>query len=271
MSPTDRDITRRDFLNGVAIGTGGAIASGLLPQFMTAALAGGPAPQDAAGYYPPKLTGLRGNHQGSFEGAHRLRDGDFWSQAGKITDTNETYDLVVVGGGISGLAAAYFYRAKHADARILILDNHDDFGGHAKRNEFELGGRLALLNGGTMDIDSPRPYSAIADGLLKALGVDPVALTNKCVDRTFYRSLGLGRGLFFDRESFGADKLVVVPAKPSWPRAFGANSFVAAGTKRRRQDRGSAGRLLSRPVVGAKEIPIGEDELSRLLAECREG
>ena len=122
----------------------GTIAGGLLPEFITAALAGGPAAQDAAGYYPPTLTGLRGNHPGSFEGAHRLRDGDFWSQAGKITDTSEAYDLVVVGGGISGLAAAHFYRARHADARILILDNHDDFGGHAKRNEFELGGRLAL-------------------------------------------------------------------------------------------------------------------------------
>ena len=211
-------ITRRDFLNGVAFGTGGTIAGGLLPDFMMTALAGGPAPQDADKYYPPTRTGLRGNHPGSFEGAHRLRDGDFWSQAGKIGDTNEAYDLVVVGGGISGLAAAYFYRARHADARILILDNHDDFGGHAKRNEFELGGRLALINGGTMGIDSPRPYSVVADGLLKALGVDPVALAKKCADRAFYPSLGLGRGLFFDRETFGADKLVVVTDKLSWPQ-----------------------------------------------------
>ena len=211
-------ITRRDFLNGVAFGTGGTIAGGLLPDFMMTALAGGPAPQDADKYYPPTRTGLRGNHPGSFEGAHRLRDGDFWSQAGKIGDTNEAFDLVVVGGGISGLAAAYFYRARHADARILILDNHDDFGGHAKRNEFELGGRLALINGGTMGIDSPRPYSVVADGLLKTLGVDPVALAKKCADRAFYPSLGLGRGLFFDRETFGADKLVVVTDKHSWPQ-----------------------------------------------------
>ena len=211
-------ITRRDFLNGVAFGTGGTIAGGLLPDFMMTALAGGPAPQDADKYYPPTHTGLRGNHPGSFEGAHRLRDGDFWSQAGKIGDTNEAFDLVVVGGGISGLAAAYFYRARHADARILILDNHDDFGGHAKRNEFELGGRLALINGGTMGIDSPRPYSVVADGLLKTLGVDPVALAKKCADRAFYPSLGLGRGLFFDRETFGADKLVVVTDKHSWPQ-----------------------------------------------------
>ncbi len=218
MSRADVPISRRDFLNGVAIGAGTTIAGSLLPEFASAAPAGGPASQDTTGYYPPTRTGLRGNHPGSFEGAHRLRDGNFWSQVGGITDTNEVYDLVVVGGGISGLAAAYFYRAGHADARILVLDNHDDFGGHAKRNEFELGGRLALINGGTVDIDSPRPYSAVADGLLKALGVDPVALTNKCLDRAFYRSLGLGRGLFFDKETFGADKLVVANDKLSWPQ-----------------------------------------------------
>jgi len=211
-------ITRRDFLNGVAVGAGGAVASAALPEFVVAALAGDRAAQDAPGYYPPSLTGLRGNHPGSFEGAHRLRDGEFWWQTEKITHTNESYDLVVVGGGISGLAAAHFFLEKHKAARILILDNHDDFGGHAKRNEFALGGRIELLNGGTMDIDSPRPYSAVANSLLKALGVDPVALDKKCANHKFYSSLGLGRGLFFDKETFGADKLVAAVGKFSWPQ-----------------------------------------------------
>src|SRR5277367_1297884 len=140
----DGSMTRRDFLNGVAIAVGGAIAGGLAPEFIAAAVAAERAVQDAAGYYPPALTGLRGNHPGSFETAHALRDADFWPQAGAVAATGEDYDLVVVGGGISGLAAAYFYRAKHEAARILILDNHDDVGGHAKRNEFEPGGHLTL-------------------------------------------------------------------------------------------------------------------------------
>jgi spermidine dehydrogenase len=223
-------ITRRDFLNGVAIGAGGAVAAASAPEFVVAAIAGQPAAQDAPGYYPPRLTGLRGNHPGSFEGAHRLRDGAFWQHAGKIAHTNESYDLVVVGGGISGLAAAYFYREKRGDARILILDNHDDFGGHAKRNEFALGGRIELLNGGTMGIDSPRPYSAVADGLLKALGVDPVALDKRCADHEFYRSLGLGHGLFFDKETFGGDKLLAAAGKFSWPQLL-ANGPLSPETR----------------------------------------
>ena len=209
-------ITRRDFLDGVAIAIGGAASGALLPRFIAAAAAEEAAAQDAAGYYyPPTLTGLRGSYPGSFETAHALRDADFWRRAGAIAATGEDYDLVVVGGGISGLAAAHFYRAS-PDARILVLDNHDDVGGHAKRNEFALAGRLALMNGGTYSIDSPRPYSAIADGLLRTLGVDPVALTKKCADENFYAAHGLARGIFFDRETFGADKLVMARKGAAW-------------------------------------------------------
>jgi spermidine dehydrogenase len=216
MADNPASITRRDFLNGIPIAVGGAVAAGLSPEYIAAAFADGPAPQDAPGYYPPALTGLRGSHPGAYEAAHRLRDGDFWSQAGNLKQTSEDYDLIVVGGGISGLAAAHFYRAKHQDARILILDNHDDFGGHAKRNEFSLDGRIELINGGTLLIDSPRPYSAVADGLLKTLGIDPVALTQKCSHSDFYPSLGLNRSIFLDQETFGADKLIAVPPGASW-------------------------------------------------------
>ena len=207
----DRPITRRDFLNGVALSTAAAASGPLLAGPTTsaapAAAAWPGAAQDAEGYYPPLLTGLRGSHPGSFEAAHALSHDE---PSPPSTDTGEEYDLIVVGGGISGLAAAHFYRAHtQAGSRILILDNHDDFGGHAKRNEFHLDGRLHLLNGGTLEIDSPRPYSAIAMGLLRTLGIDVAALAKSTQQLRFYDDLGLMRGTFFDRETFGADRLVV--------------------------------------------------------------
>jgi spermidine dehydrogenase len=211
-------ITRRDFLNGTAL----AIASGLTPA---AQLAADPA------RYPPALTGMRGQHPGSFEVAHAFaRQGQRFGVDHAAVD--ESYDLVVVGGGISGLAAAWFYRrAVGAKARILILDNHDDFGGHAKRNEFTIGARTLIGYGGSQSIQSPKTlWSNVAKGLLRELGVD-VDRFETAFDRSFYASLGLSRGVFFDRETFGRDVLVpgdVMPAAGADAAASPGDFFSAA-------------------------------------------
>ena len=204
----DRRITRRDFLNGVALTIGAAA----LPASLFLGCSHHLEPEQAPEYYPPALTGLRGSHPGSFETAHSLRDGTFWQHAGAPVDTGENYDLVVVGGGISGLSAAHFFRKiAGPSARILVLDNHDDFGGHAKRNEFRAGNRKLIGYGGTYSIESPAPYSDVAKGLINELGIT-VGSFAKYVSRELYRSVGLTPNIFFDKETFGADKLVADPA-----------------------------------------------------------
>jgi spermidine dehydrogenase len=191
------DITRRDFLNGAAL----AIGAGLTPMAQlnaqTSAL-----PE----HYPPALTGMRGQYDGAAAVGHDLRDRKSFPLGS--TPIDERYDLVVVGGGISGLAAAWFYRRADRNARILVIDNHDDFGGHAKRNEFHIDGRLIIGYGGSESMQSPKAmYSDVAKGLIKELGVD-ITRFETAFERTLYPSLGLSRGVFFPREAFGRDALV---------------------------------------------------------------
>jgi spermidine dehydrogenase len=192
------NITRRDFLDGVALSIGARLAPDGFPT------AGAAAP-----VYPPALTGLRGQHDGSFEPAHTMAfEGKRYRVGGLRVE--EEHDCIVVGAGISGLAAAHFYRERFGqDARILVLDNHDDFGGHARRNEFATGERLLIGYGGSEALQSPQAnFSAVVNALLQDLGVD-LARFRTLFDQTLYPGLGLARASFFDRERFGIDKLVV--------------------------------------------------------------
>jgi spermidine dehydrogenase len=197
------NITRRDFINGTLMVAGAS----LLPfdgssQAVMAEL--------EPSYYPPALTGLRGSHPGSNEHAHSRA----WAQRtdwGSTTDLNETYDLIVVGGGLSGLSAAYFYQQEHGrDKKVLILDNHDDFGGHAKRNEHTIGGVVLLGEGGSESFESPHEFSETVLNLLEDLGVD-MDLFATAYDVDFFKRHNLGAVTYFNKQTFGQDKVVQHP------------------------------------------------------------
>jgi spermidine dehydrogenase len=235
-------ITRRDFLNGAAL----TVAAGLTPAAQITA-------QPAR--YPPALTGLRGQHEGSFEVAHALaRENRRFAIDGVPVD--ERYDLAVVGGGLSGLSAAWFYRRRTPDARILILDNHDDFGGHAKRNEFTFEGRRIIGYGGSQSFQSPGTFfGAGARALLRELGVD-LTRFQTAFERTLYPELGLSRGLFLARETFGRDVLVA------------GDGLIAPGDEMAR--RLSNARPLRQFVADLPISEIGKAQLLSLYDEARD-
>jgi spermidine dehydrogenase len=192
-------ITRRDFLNGVAVSVGAA----LVPSWSRA--------QERAAY-PPSLIGMRGSTDASYAVAHALRDGQQFD-IGALPVAADV-DLVVVGAGISGLAAAYFFRERDPQARILVLDNHDDFGGHARRCEMHVDGRLLVSYGGSESIQSPRElWSERALALLQDLHID-LARFERAFQRSLYPDLGLSRGLLFPHETYGVDALAVGDPTP---------------------------------------------------------
>lgn len=209
-----RPITRRDFFDGVAMTAGVAALGALTGCGVTA----GEGPEvigterlevPANVRFPPNLTGLQGNTPQALSVPHAMRDGRFWQYAGTPQPTGENYDLVVVGGGISGVSAAFEWLRHDPDARILILENHDEIGGHARRNEFHPPARKGPLigYGGSQSLEAPSVWTPEGKDLLKRLGID-VKKFETYFDQKLYTNLGMHDSVMCDRETSTTERLI---------------------------------------------------------------
>jgi spermidine dehydrogenase len=157
----DEAITRKDFLNTALLGMGAALLDAPSPA---AALGGGheaPATDTFTGYGGVgDYAHANGNTFPVLSAAHKIRDGGYNRLPAGIRDTGEVYDLVVVGGGISGLTAAYYFSKENGAAkRCLVLENHPVFGGEARQNEFRVAGYRMIGPQGSNQGNIPRAGS----------------------------------------------------------------------------------------------------------------
>lgn len=125
----NENVSRRDFLNGALLGTGAALSGNLSPRMIFSQESG-------------DRERWSGNTEDVFAAGHAVRDGVYDDPNLTASDTGEVYDLLVVGGGFSGLAAAhYFNQIKGSGGKALVLENHGMFGGNARRDTFNIDGR----------------------------------------------------------------------------------------------------------------------------------
>jgi spermidine dehydrogenase len=176
-------ISRRDFLDGTLF-AGAGLVLGRLPQ-LPAAVAPAAAWDGYGGV--GDYARAHGNMYDVMVAAHRMRDGDFERAIDRAIDTAETYDLVAVGGGISGLAAAVFFQKKHGGT-CLVLDNHAIFGGEAKRNEFAVDGHTVVAHQGSAIFLVPQK-GGYTDAFYDLIGMDRSAFAyQSCAEMALAQS-----------------------------------------------------------------------------------
>lgn len=143
-----RAISRRDMLNGVLIASGGAAVCRSIPLRALAAQSKTDACDGAIGLDPRVLRG--GNLPSVFDISHWLRDKRLRFESGTVTlapgcdafegafpifDDGEQFDVIVIGGGLAGLSAAFHLLRERPRSRILLLEAGPYLGGNAGRDD----------------------------------------------------------------------------------------------------------------------------------------
>jgi len=199
-SKMDTAITRRDFLGSTLLASGSVLLKGMTPAELLAAR------DEFTGYGGIGEYSLsNGNTFDVLRAGHTIRDGTYDPLPKQIVETGETYDCVVIGGGISGLAAALFFqRQAGPHAKCLILENHPIFGGEAKQNEFLVDGKRLIAHQGSAIYQIQYPHSFIA-GFYDSIGLKTANLTYQKwagpdpefpLSRTPYEAIGLQHGQY---------------------------------------------------------------------------
>ena len=194
------EITRRDFLGSMLLASGALLLEGVAPSEL---LAGA---DEFSGYGGVgEYSRSNGNTLEVLLAGHKMRDRVYDPLPANTVDTGEIYDCVIVGGGISGLAAALFFLRHAGPGRsVLILENHPIFGGEAKQNEFEIEGKRLIAHQGSAIYLVPYPHSFIAR-FYDSIGLRTPKLQYQkwagpgpgmALGRTPYDSAGLSRGQY---------------------------------------------------------------------------
>jgi spermidine dehydrogenase len=150
-------ITRRDFLGSVLLASGSLLLGDATPAQLVAG-------NEFTGFGGVgEYSNSNGNTWDVLEAGHAIRNSAYDPLPKDVVDTGETYDCVVIGGGISGLAAALFFQRDAAPGmKCLILENHPIFGGEAKQNEFLVDGKRLIAHQGSAIFQLQYPHSFLA-------------------------------------------------------------------------------------------------------------
>lgn len=243
----EQPVTRRDFLGSTLLASGAQLLNPLTPSHLLALRQGSSSPASAEDWNGHGGVGEYANSNGNtwevLSAGHRLRDAATPLDAAAALDTGETYDCVIVGGGISGLSAALFFLRQAGPAsRVLILENHPIFGGEAKQNEFEVDGHHLTAHQGSAIYFVQYPRSFLAE---------------------FYNSIGL-REPRLQYQKWGGDGPAMSIGRTPYDAgglSTGQYAFWFAGASG-----GAHGKLLVNPVAEMfADAPVSAADRAQLL------